>query len=963
MRFSLKHSTSCRLEFLRGILLSLSVVVGSGLLGETGCAAAGSPLKPGDIEVSVALDETPVFAMPSERVTATASITLTRKTSTPVNGVIRIGGPADQAEPRAAFQELGFDLMKTNSAAVHARLTVPPMERNGRVVYPVNIVVGSENYVTMDVRVTRGPAWHLIGPFEGGPDTAHNAVFPPEQGIDLAATHPGKGGASVRWQRFPATAQQENGFFNLDEALGKPDEATAYAFCEVLAMDDMPARLALGSDDSIKVWHNGKLVHDKVVTRSAEPGQDIVNVTLTKGTNTFLVKVCDGGGDWGFFFDIQNRDGAPLQNLRQWTGISQVTITDPVLRLTEATRTSASLRWESDVPNVPRVIVRKALQGRALPVWGDVPKSEMVKSDPAAAPIIIQTTDYTTRHKATVTGLQPGTRYLVSVDPACGGTESERLSFYTASPEGLTQFLKLRLICIIFSNVTRDDSLTAPGAREPAPASEIEKIKWEMRQTQLFYWVNSGMRLDLEVDYIVDDRFYAIDDAVYAIGYSGKDEAALEELLPRNGHKVSDYDGRIFISIVKQWDPNARSGAGAWHYPFGGGGTIGPEEYPGYGKSAWRGGSTSNSAWLFCHEFQHQLDALYHWSMGPEHLFNHFQPWDDTAHRHGEHWDGNGWIFWEWAGYVTRDHQWYPLLEPKLGFRYFTCRWGEVIQTTDADNDGIPDDAPEVPLDEKRFGSDPTKVDTDNDGLSDMMEVMACRWLEFGLDEIWGGDKRAHYCNPRDPDSDKDGVLDGADPYPVYPVNPLVKKADNPSGPIPQTSFRPFVKFRDFAYEADFRLAWNDDYFVIEMSARTPPANMRIYLDANDNGWYVGGDNYDLRLHPNGDAPAGGEWHANAKKTFAVAFHNCSVKGKWPFYDPDWQPDSGFDAVETKTRAKYSVEIRIPKNPSRGLDLREGKKIGILIAINPEGGNGRPNEHGALTVFEPHTFFTVELGN
>ncbi|HOK78791.1 MAG TPA: hypothetical protein PLW35_13865, partial [Verrucomicrobiota bacterium] len=135
------------------------------------------------------------------------------------------------------------------------------------------------------------------------------------------------------------------------------------------------------------------------------------------------------------------------------------------------------------------------------------------------------------------------------------------------------------------------------------------------------------------------------------------------------------------------------------------------------------------------------------------------------------------------------------------------------------------------------------------------------------------------------------------------------------------------------------------------------------YLDANDNGWYVGGDNYDLRLHPNGDAPAGGEWHANAKKTFAVAFHNCSVKGKWPFYDPDWQPDSGFDAVETNTHAKYSVEIRIPKNPSRGLDLREGKKIGILIAINPEGGNGRPNEHGALTVFEPHTFFTVELGN
>ncbi|MGC8989831.1 MAG: fibronectin type III domain-containing protein, partial [Verrucomicrobiia bacterium] len=483
MRSSLKHGVPCRLEFLRVVLLSLPAVVGSGLLSETGCAAAGSSLQPGDIEACVALDETPVFAMPSERVTAIANITLTRKTTTPVNGIIRIGSPADQTEAQPGFQEFGFDLTKTNSATVHARLTVPPMDHNGRVVYPVNIVVGSENHVTMDVRVARSAVWHLIGPFEGGPDTAHNAVFPPEQGIDLAAAHPGKGGASVRWQRFPATAQQENGFFNLDEALGKPDEATAYAFYEVVAMDDMPARLALGSDDSIKVWHNGKLVHDKLITRSAEPGQDVVNVTLTKGTNTFLVKVCDGGGDWGFFFDIQDRDGAPLQNLRQRIGISQITIADPVLRLTEVTRTSASLKWESDVPNVARVIVRKAIQGRALPVWGDVPKSEMVKADPAAAPIVVQTTEYTTRHKATVTGLQPGTRYLVSVDPACGGTESERLSFYTAPPEGLTQFLKLRLICIIFSNVTRDDSLSAPAAREPAPASEIEKIKWEMRQT------------------------------------------------------------------------------------------------------------------------------------------------------------------------------------------------------------------------------------------------------------------------------------------------------------------------------------------------------------------------------------------------------------------------------------------------------------------------------------------------
>ncbi|MCX8108588.1 MAG: fibronectin type III domain-containing protein, partial [Verrucomicrobiae bacterium] len=565
------------------------------------------------------------------------------------------------------------------------------------------------------------------------------------------------------------------------------------------------------------------------------------------------------------------------------------------------------------------------------------------------------------RHTATITGLEPGTRYLLSVDPACGGTESEPLSFYTAPPEGSTQFLRLRLVCLIFSNVTENDSSNVPGAREPAPKCEIDQIKWEMRQTELFYWVNTGMRLHLDVDYLVDDRYYEIQHDVYGLGYTGKDESAFEELLAARGRKVTDYDGRIFISIVKRWNPHARSGQGAWEYVFGGGGTIGPEEYPGYGKSAWRGGGTSNSAWLFCHEFQHQLDALYHWSMGPEHLFNHFQPWDDTAHRHGEHWDGNGWIFWEWAGYVTREHQWYPLLEPKLGFRYFTCRWGEVIRAADIDNDGIPDDAPEVPLDEKRFGSDPTKVDTDHDGLTDIMEVMACRWLEFGLGEIWGGDQRSHYCDPRNPDTDKDGLPDGLDPYPIYPINPHIRKVTGLPGEIPTSSFRPFVQFRDIAYEANFQVAWTDEYFGMIMSARTPPANMRIMVDANDDGWFVGGDNYDLRIHPEGDAPSGPEWRTNQTRTFAVAFHNCSVQGKWPFYDPEWQNAESIQAFQEVNEDNYTVQIRFRRSPAGGLDFQPGKKIGILIAINPKGGNRRLNQHGALTVFEPHTFFTFTL--
>ena len=955
----LEERTMARL--LAVLAIAALILIGCRTEAADTAEASSVSLKPGDLDLEIALDESARPGVLADPMVRDLRLTLTRNVPQGVQPKLSISGLAIEGEKPGESQVFTFNLTQATSNAILTQLHIPAGHENEQLVYPIKVVVDDQVYLTMDLIVTKGLAWRIVGPFEGGPDKAHAAVFPPEKGIDLNATYTGKGGKTIRWQPFPGRAIESNGFFNLNTAYNEADQATAYATLDVYAPGPMAARLALGSDDSIKVWHNGKLIHSNKVFRPAEPGQDKVNVTLAKGKNTFLLKVCEGDGGWGYFFELQDEGGKPLRGIQDTIALSRVFITDPVLRLTEVTRTSATVGWHSDVPNVARVVVRKAVPGRALPVYRDVPKSDMVKADPNVPPLVVQTSDYSMRHTATVTGLQPGTRYLISAEPACGGTESERLSFYTAPPEGFTQFLHLRLVCIIFSNVTRDDSLKAKGAKDPVPAAEIDKIKWEMRQTQLFYWVNSGMRMFIDVDYIVDDRYYEIDDAVYGLGYGGKDEAALEELVPKHGGKVSDYDGRIFISIVKQWNPRANGDKGAWEHPFGGGGTIGPEEYPGYGKSAWRGGSISNSGWLFCHEFQHQLDGLYHWSMGPEHLFNHFQPWDDTAHRHGEHWDGNGWLFWEWAGYVTREHPWYPLLEPTLGFRYLANRWGEVVQVRDADNDGIPDDAPRVPLDEKRFGSDPAKADTDGDGLSDMMEVMACRWLEFGLGELWGGDKRAHYCNPRDPDTDKDGIRDGEDPYPIYAIDPLVKKAPNATGSIPRTSFQPFVKFRDPAYEADFYLSWNDDWLAIGMTAKKAPANVRLFVDAGDNGWYVGHDNYDLRVHPNGGAPAGNEWHANADRTFAAAFHNCGVKGKWPFYDPDGLADDEVQAVQEKALDGYTLEIRLPRNRANGLDLVEGQKIGILIAIEPEGGNGRPDEHGALTVFEPHTFFTVKL--
>ncbi|MCP4454269.1 MAG: hypothetical protein GY809_22645 [Planctomycetes bacterium] len=75
------------------------------------------------------------------------------------------------------------------------------------------------------------------------------------------------------------------------------------------------AVLELGSDDGVKVWVNRKLVHAHNVTRSAERGQDKVDITLNKGRSTILVKINQGAGGWGFVSCLTDKDGKALTDL------------------------------------------------------------------------------------------------------------------------------------------------------------------------------------------------------------------------------------------------------------------------------------------------------------------------------------------------------------------------------------------------------------------------------------------------------------------------------------------------------------------------------------------------------------------------------------------------------------------------------------------------------------------------
>jgi hypothetical protein len=149
--------------------------------------------------------------------------------------------------------------------------------------------------------------WNLIGPFDA-PDMSYlQVIYPPEKEIDLSKTYEGKNGSPVGWTKMTA---EPSGFMRLENRLSPSERGIVYGMVSIFSPDQREALMLVGSDDGVRVWLNGMLVHANPAYRGAYPDQDRVPVTLDKGWNKLLIKVLQGGGGWGFyvrFVDPDNR--------------------------------------------------------------------------------------------------------------------------------------------------------------------------------------------------------------------------------------------------------------------------------------------------------------------------------------------------------------------------------------------------------------------------------------------------------------------------------------------------------------------------------------------------------------------------------------------------------------------------------------------------------------------------------
>ena len=104
---------------------------------------------------------------------------------------------------------------------------------------------------------------------------------------------------------------------------GNVDFAVAYLLTFIESKEAMRRKLMIGSDDAVKVWLNGEVIHTAAVERGLMLYQDGVVVNLQKGMNCLMLKVADSTVRWGIavgfadesglhFYDTPSRQPVPL---------------------------------------------------------------------------------------------------------------------------------------------------------------------------------------------------------------------------------------------------------------------------------------------------------------------------------------------------------------------------------------------------------------------------------------------------------------------------------------------------------------------------------------------------------------------------------------------------------------------------------------------------------------------------
>lgn len=449
---------------------------------------------------------------------------------------------------------------------------------------------------------------------------------------------------------------------------------------------------------------------------------------------------------------------------------------------------------------------------------------------------------------STTLDLPPLTRFSVRVPPPLrslppsSGAPPE-LRFCTPPPPGMLALIRIPVMLMVYRTISYRDAYPAdrypriPDGRSLSD-EDVSYLRRAAAFNTEFFYRNSSCAVVLDVDmFVVDDtlRLREVGPSdPYWLGPGGRVTRDFERAATSFRRPPEYYNGLIVPYAWVNHPPRRTSalrdsarGDTLTIRQMYGGGTYGVPAPWTYGATSGYTGNPfqdrfSRQDWLITHEFHHQIDALME-AAGYADYHHADQPWKMSG-EFGEDFDFNAAII-RAAG-----------REPWLALRA-----GQVVAVADADADGLPDDDPSLPFDERRLGSSPGLADTDADGLSDLAEVTA--GIERGAD-------------PRSSDTDGDGTPDGSDSYPLYAVDTRLRRTTAGGGPTGDD--RPGAPFARGTGGTLFFLSADDSALhagiAVPADSAAGGCGFLFQIDAAGDGWFHGFENTQVRIRWTGDS-------------------------------------------------------------------------------------------------------------
>lgn len=496
-----------------------------------------------------------------------------------------------------------------------------------------------------------------------------------------------------------------------------------------------------------------------------------------------------------------------------------------------------------------------------------------------------------------VSRLPLGTKFIYKVTGRIDakkelGESNEIAATTLTSQDGLYSYATLKVAVVVYTNTNR-------GAISDA---EVVKIRKMLEVGRLFYWRNSLMKLNTPFTYYLIDTYNDFPSpGDYAVTQTAGDLQAL-------GVMNTQHD------IVFRISPAT---SGYWSFGVLNLNLPGPARRTGFSHSEWpirtgvqfpayQAGIDFGLTWIFIHEVQHAIDALYEANGQPQ-MYHGDQPYEFPVPA-GEQLDFQAKMFRDFIGYER--------LLPQ---------WGEIQEAIDGDKDGFPDNEPLLPFDEARFGSSALQVDTDGDGYTDRQEA---------LDGLYSGS------NPTESDTDHDGIRDGDDTHPRYPVSTAIPVFTPTIDGVIESGWHlanDTISFSPTSYNPKIYLNHDKNYLYVAIDLSSA-GNPQLQLDFGADGWWWGSGNTIVTINPSqGRFTEFHSWDASPEvQAYAQSLNRFG--GMWDD-DGAYQQKFGRRVIDpllvilkvNVSLPSSQIEMAIPKNDYGGLTLTSGSKIGINI--------------------------------